>query len=170
MNPAQADRKVYQEQGLSLAEVRPLLAFRRDPEERLGLESWLRERLEAHGASYVLRYEEGVWEGEARIKGLVVRSEGMRAWRVLLFLLLEVMDGEGTNRADRGTGPTVQPATAPDGDDPQGNGLVDGAGGAAAALRREVPLDAHRPSEPALQKRGWRGRGYSAPHLQCGGT
>lgn len=67
MNPAQADRRVYQEQGLSPAEVRPLLAFRRDPEERLGLESWLRERLEAHGASYVLRYEEGVWEGEARI-------------------------------------------------------------------------------------------------------
>lgn len=154
MNPAQADRRVYQEQGLSPAEVRPLLAFRRDPEERLGLESWLRERLEAHGASYVLRYEEGVWEGEARIKGLVVRSEGMRAWRVLLFLLLEVMDGEGTNRADRGTGPTIQPATAPDGDDPQGNGLVDGAGGAAAALRGEVPLDAHRPSEPALQGRG----------------
>lgn len=154
MNPAQADRRIYEGRGLSLSEARSLLAFRRDPEERLGLESWVREGLEAHGANYILRYEDGVWEGEARTKGLVVRSEGMRAWRVLLYLLLEVVDGEGTNRADRGAGPAIQPATTPDGDDAQGDGLVDGAGGTAAALRREVPLDAHRPREPALQGRG----------------
>lgn len=119
----------------SPSQLRPLLAYTEDREERIALEAALRAHLEALGASYAVLWNGRTWEVEAGAGGLRVRSEASRAWRALLYvvLALEEVRDEPEARVDTEAGREVPHPEAPDGDDAPGVGLVDGAGSEAAA-------------------------------------